>query len=61
MGVKNQKMRNQKIILNLNDKNKYVVHIRTLQILPEAWIESEEDTQSNEIWTKRDIKTVHWI
>ena len=61
MGVKNQKMRNQKNILNLNDKNKYVVHIRTLQILPEAWIESEEDTQSNEIWTKRDIKTVHWI
>ena len=61
MGVKNQKMRNQKIILNLNDQNKYVVHIRTLQILPEAWIESEEDTQSNEIWTKRDIKTVHWI
>jgi len=49
MGVKNQKMRNQKIILNLNDQNKYVVHIRTLQILPEAWIESEEDTQSNEI------------
>ena len=31
MGVKNQKMRNQKMILNLNDKNKYVVHIRTLQ------------------------------
>ena len=61
MGVKNQKMRNQKMILNLNDKNKYVVHIRTPQILPEAWIESEEDTQSNEIWTKRDIKTVHWI
>ena len=30
-------------------KNKYVVHIRTLQMLPEAWIESEEDTQSNEI------------
>jgi len=49
MGVKNQKMRNQKMILNLNDKNKYVVHIRTPQILPEAWIESEEDTQSNEI------------
>ena len=61
MGVKNQKMRNQKMILNLNHKNKYVVHIRTLKMLPEAWIESEEDTQSNEIWTKRDIKTVHWI
>ena len=39
----------KKLLLNLNDKNKYVVHIRTLQILPEAWIESEEDTQSNEI------------
>ena len=32
MGVKNQKMRIQKMILNLNDKNKYVVHIRTLQL-----------------------------
>ena len=31
MRVKNQKMRKQKIILNLNDKNKNIVHIRTLQ------------------------------
>ena len=26
MGVKNQKIRKQKMILNLNDKNQYVVH-----------------------------------
>ena len=48
-GSKEPKDEKPKIILNLNDQNKYVVHIRTLQILPEAWIESEEDTQSNEI------------
>ena len=43
MRAKNQKMRKQKIIWNLNDKNKYVVHIRTLQILPEASAKAKED------------------
>ena len=37
-GVKNQKMRNQKMILNLNDKNKYVAHIRTLQFYLKQWL-----------------------
>ena len=31
MGVKNQKMTKQNMILNFNDKKKYVVQIRTLQ------------------------------
>ena len=37
-GVKNQKMRNPKMILNLNDKNKYVAHIRTLQFYLKQWL-----------------------
>ena len=45
MGVKNQKMRKQKMRLNLNDENKYVVHMpfENFTILPEAWVKIQED------------------
>ena len=42
-GSKEPKDEKTKMIWNLNDKNKYVVHIRTLQILPEAWVKIKED------------------
>ena len=36
----------KKLILNLNDKKKYIVHIRTLQFyLKHGWIKIKEDTE----------------
>ena len=43
LGSKNQKMRKQKLILNLNDKNKNVVHIRTVQFYLKHGLKIKED------------------
>ena len=42
MGVKNQKMRKQKTILNLKDK-KVCSPYQNFTILPEAWVKIKED------------------
>ena len=43
MGVKNQKMRKQKTILNLKDKKTVYSPYQNFTILPEAWVKIKED------------------
>ena len=51
----------KKLILNLNDKSKYVGHIRTLQFYLKHGLKLKKIHRAIKIWTKRDIKTLHWI
>ena len=48
-----------KLILNFQDKEKYVVHIRTLQFYLEHGLKLKKIHRAIKIQSERDIKTLH--
>ena len=49
-----------KLILNLKDKNKYVVHIRTLQFYLKHGLKLKKIHRAIK-FEQKDFKTLHWL